>query len=61
VQTLPALDVLIAARASVCKSPVIDRRAGWLCWVDIPEGALYEDDAKCDSAGRLWAGSTHVE
>lgn len=113
-------DVLIAAEASVGEGPVIDHRSGRLCWVDIVEGILYEDDltdrrqtvatlgtmvgavapreradgfavavadgfgywaagelaitdpvlpeahrrmndAKCDSRGRLWAGSTHMQ
>ena len=118
--TLPPPDVLIPARAVVGEGPVIDRRTGRLCWVDIEEGILHEDDltasrppvtsalstqlgaaapratgagfavavadgfgywadgrlsvtehvlpepdrrmndAKCDSAGRLWAGSTHT-
>jgi sugar lactone lactonase YvrE len=121
-RTLSKPDVLIPARATVGEGPVIDRRTGRLCWVDIPEGVLHEDDptgaalraaatlpttqlgavapransggfavavadgfgywadgrlelveevlpepyrrmndAKCDSAGRLWAGSTHLE
>jgi sugar lactone lactonase YvrE len=120
IETYPQPDVLIAARASVGEGPVIDPRTGRLCWVDITEGMLYENDldtgrsesahldtmlgaaaprrdqpgfaaavsdgfglvvdgklevtdpvlpepfrrmndAKCDSAGRLWAGSTHME
>ncbi|MBN9194634.1 MAG: SMP-30/gluconolactonase/LRE family protein [Microbacterium sp.] len=27
----------------------------------LPEARRRMNDAKCDSAGRLWAGSTHVE
>lgn len=120
VERLPVPDVLIAAEASVGEGPVIDHRTGRLCWVDIVEGMLYENDltdrrqtaaalgtmvgavapreqadgfavavadgfgywtsgqlaitdpalpeadrrmndAKCDSRGRLWAGSTHME
>ncbi|MGZ4325729.1 MAG: SMP-30/gluconolactonase/LRE family protein [Solirubrobacteraceae bacterium] len=116
----PQPDVLIPAEASVGEGPVIDQRTGRLCWVDIVEGALYENDltdgrqtlatlgtmlgavaprkqadgfavavadgfgywasgqlevtdpllpaphrrmndAKCDSRGRLWAGSTHMQ
>lgn len=119
-ETLPTPDVLIPAQASVGEGPVIDPRSGHLCWVDIVEGMLYENDltdetqtvaalgtmvgaaaprehasgfalaiadgfgywtseqlriadrvlpeaerrmndAKCDSRGRLWAGSTHME
>ena len=113
-------DVLIPAEASVGEGPVIDHHTGRLCWVDIIEGILYENDvtdrrqtvttlgtmvgavapreqsegfavavadgfgywasgqlaiadpvlpeahrrmndAKCDSRGRLWAGSTHMQ
>ncbi len=120
VERLPAPDVLIPAEASVGEGPVIDPWTGHLCWVDIVEGMLYENDltggeqtvaalgtmigaaapreraegfavavadgfgywtsgqlrivdpvlpeperrmndAKCDSRGRLWAGSTHME
>lgn len=120
VNVLPAPDVIISARAAVGEGPVFDHRTGRLCWVDITEGLLYQDDlstgnqhiakvaamlgavapraraegfavavsdglgfwqsgqlnvadpvlpephrrmndAKCDSAGRLWAGSTHME
>jgi sugar lactone lactonase YvrE len=120
VEVLAAPDVLIPACAAVGEGPVIDHRTASLCWVDITEGLLYQDDlsrgtqesvrvapvlgavaprekadgfavaffdgfgfwesgrltvadpvlpepqrrmndAKCDSAGRLWAGSTHVE
>lgn len=120
-RTLPQPDVAIPATATVGEGPVIDRRTGRLCWVDIPEGVLRQDDpsgaqpcvavalgtqlgavaprahaagfavavadgfgfwaggrldlaakalpepyrrmndAKCDSAGRLWAGSTHLD
>ena len=111
-------DVVIRARAAVGEGPVLDRRSGRLCWVDIENGLLFENDlstgaqtrsamstllgaavprsnqdgfavavsdgfglfvegelqlvdpvlpephrrmndAKCDSRGRLWAGSTH--
>jgi Gluconolactonase len=117
VERLPEPDVVIAAQASVGDGPVLDHRTGRLCWVDIVEGMLYENDltdgrqtavalgtmvgavapreqadgfavavadgfgywksghltvtdpvlpeahrrmndAKCDSRGRLWAGST---
>jgi sugar lactone lactonase YvrE len=120
VERLPEPDMLIPAQASVGEGPVIDHRTGRLCWVDIVEGMLYENDvsdgvqttaelgtmvgavaprehadgfavavadgfgywvsgrlgitdpvlpeahrrmndAKCDSRGRLWAGSTHME
>ena len=113
-------DVAIRARATVGEGPVLDRRSGRLCWVDIDNGTLFENDlttgeqtsfsmptllgaaaprsnhagfavavsdgfgllvddefelvdrvlpepyrrmndAKCDSRGRLWAGSTHKE
>jgi sugar lactone lactonase YvrE len=119
-ERFPQPDVLIPAEASVGEGPVIDHRTGRLCWVDIVEGALYENDltdgrqtlatlgtmvgavaprkqadgfavavadgfgywasgqldvtdpllpephrrmndAKCDSRGRLWAGSTHMQ
>lgn len=119
-KTYPAPDVVVRARATVGEGPVWDRRTGRLCWVDINNGKLFEDDlrageqiswsldtqlgaaaprgeaegfavavsdglglvvagelqildpvlpepyrrmndAKCDSRGRLWAGSTHVE
>lgn len=120
VHVFPQPDVLIPAEAAVGEGPVIDHRTGRLCWVDILEGLLYENDldagsqhaatletilgaaaprrhddgfavavadgfgywsggrltvadpvlpephrrmndAKCDSRGRLWAGSTHME
>lgn len=120
VQIFAQPDVVIRARADTGEGPVIDRRTGRLCWVDIPRGVLFENDlnsgdqratrlpttlgaaapmavgdgfavavaegfgllvdgefelldavlpeayrrmndAKCDSSGRLWAGSTHVE
>lgn len=120
VQIFPQPDVAIRAAAETGEGPVLDRRTGRLCWVDIPAGVLFEDDlttgeqrstalgtmlgaaapraadegfavavsdgfgllvdgnlelsdpvlpephrrmndAKCDSAGRLWAGSTHME
>lgn len=113
-------EVVIRARATVGEGPVLDRRSGRLCWVDIDNGLLFENDlntgeqtsssmptllgaaaprsnnngfavavsdgfglfvngelqlvdpvlpetyrrmndAKCDSQGRLWAGSTHKE
>jgi sugar lactone lactonase YvrE len=116
----PTPEVVVSARATVGEGPVLDRRSGRLCWVDIDSGFLYEDDlaaghqarwstgtllgaaapraqepgfavavadglgylvegeltvtepvlpepyrrmndAKCDSHGRLWAGSTHME
>jgi sugar lactone lactonase YvrE len=119
-EVFPQPDLLIGAEASVGEGPVIDPRTGRLCWVDILEGLLYENDlaagsqhvaslgtivgaavprereegfavavadglgfwsagrltvadlalpephrrmndAKCDSRGRLWAGSTHME
>lgn len=118
-ETLGTPDVVIQARAAVGEGPVIDRRTGRLCWVDIENGVLFENDlstgeqkatkagtmlgaavprevergfavavadgfgllvnglfelldpvlpepflrmndAKCDSLGRLWAGSTHT-
>jgi sugar lactone lactonase YvrE len=121
VETLAQPDVLIPAEAEVGEGPVIDKRNGRLCWVDIVQGVIYEhdlearrqvtaatlgtmvgaiaprdhhegfavavadgfgywtegrlritdrvlpephrrmNDAKCDSHGRLWAGSTHME
>ena len=120
IDTLVQPDVLIPARSAVGEGPVTDHRTGRLCWVDITEGMLYQNDletgdqlatrvdtmlgaaaprrdldgfavavsdgfgfieagqltladralpepcrrmndAKCDSAGRLWAGSTHME
>ena len=119
-ERFPEPDVLIPAEASVGEGPVIDHRTGRLCWVDIVEGILCENDltdgsqtvatlgtmvgavapreqaegfavaaadgfgywasgqlditdpalpephrrmndAKCDSRGRLWAGSTHMQ
>jgi sugar lactone lactonase YvrE len=116
----PTPDVVIRAQATVGEGPVFDRRTGRLCWVDIDQGILFEDDlgsrrqrrwsvdtmlgavapravepgfavavseglgllvegaleildpvlpephrrmndAKCDSRGRLWAGSTHMQ
>lgn len=112
-------DVVVEAGAAVGEGPVWDRRSGRLCWVDIDNGLLFENDlavgdqlctsvdtllgavapraekegfavavseglgflvggeleitdpvlpepyrrmndAKCDSHGRLWAGSTHL-
>jgi sugar lactone lactonase YvrE len=120
VSVLPTPDVVVPARAVVGEGPVFDERTGRLCWVDINEGMLLENDltngtqtvtqlsmmlgaaaprahapgfavavadgfgfvqngkleivdpvlpeahrrmndAKCDSAGRLWAGSNHME
>lgn len=120
VQIYPQPDVVIRARAETGEGPVIDRRTGRLCWVDIPRGMLVENDldtgdqtvtplgtmlgaaapravhagfavavaegfgllvdgeltmvdpvlpeadrrmndAKCDSSGRLWAGSTRLD
>lgn len=114
-----APDLFISSSALVGEGPVVDRRTGCLCWVDIPAGHLHEhelgsgenavadvgmqlgavaprdrepgfaaavfdgfalwaegaltvvddvladplrrmNDAKCDSEGRLWAGSTHT-
>lgn len=119
-QTFSQPDVVIRAQATVGEGPVWDRRTGRLCWVDIDNGLLFENDletgdqirsstgvllgaavprarlegfavavadgfgilangkleildpvlpeperrmndAKCDSRGRLWAGSTHLE
>ena len=119
-ERFPEPDVLIGAEASVGEGPVIDHRTGRLCWVDLVNGMLYENDltdglqsaaalgtmvgavapreqaegfavavadgfgywtsrelvltdpvlpeahrrmndAKCDSRGRLWAGSTHMQ
>lgn len=116
----PMPDVVVRARATVGEGPVFDPRSGRLCWVDINNGLLFENDlstgeqthwstdtllgaaapraehegfavavstglgllvngdltvvepvlpepyrrmndAKCDSRGRLWAGSTHME
>jgi sugar lactone lactonase YvrE len=113
-------DVAVPARATVGEGPVFDARTGRLCWVDIDNGLLFENDlstgeqvqwstgtllgaaapraagegfavavaeglglledgeltvvdpvlpeperrmndAKCDSRGRLWAGSTHLQ
>lgn len=120
VKTFEMPDVVVRARAKVGESPVWDRRSGRLCWVDIENGQLFENDltstrqiswsfdtllgaiapraheegfavavaeglgvcidgaltvedpvlpeperrmndAKCDSRGRLWAGSTHLK
>lgn len=120
VEIFPQPDVVVRARATVGEGPVWDPRTGRLCWVDINNGLLFEDDlatgeqavssmntllgaaaprargdgfavavseglgifaagklqvldpvlpestrrmndAKCDSRGRLWAGSTHTE
>jgi len=117
-QMFPQPDVAIRAHAKVGEGPVFDRRTDRLCWVDLEEGLLFEEelgsgmqqsssvgallgaaapratepgfavavsdglglfvngqlslvdavtpepfrrmnDAKCDSRGRLWAGSTH--
>jgi len=119
VKIYPQPDVVIRAEASVGEGPVWDHRSGRLCWVDIDNGILYENDlgsgeqrvlsvgmmlgavaprasepgfaaavkdgfglivdgelslvhpmlrgtehrmndAKCDSRGRLWAGSTEI-
>lgn len=119
VESFPKPDVVVRARATVGEGPVWDRRTGRLCWVDIDNGLLFENDlatgeqarwslgsllgaaapraehegfavavadglglfvdgqlrvldpilpepyrrmndAKCDSRGRLWAGSTHL-
>lgn len=116
----PTPDVVVRAHATVGEGPVFDRRSGRLCWVDIDNGILYEEDlaaghqtswstgtllgavaprrqepgfvvavadglgylvegeltlaapilpephrrmndAKCDSRGRLWAGSTTMK
>jgi len=120
VKTYPQPDVVIRAEATVGEGPVWDQRSGRLCWVDIDNGILYENDlgtgdqrisrvgmmlgavapraiepgfaaavkdgfglivdgklslvdpmlrgtehrmndAKCDSLGRFWAGSTQME
>lgn len=120
VRLYPQPEVVIRAQASVGEGPVWDNRSGCLCWVDIDNGVLYENDlgtghqrsshvgtmlgaiaprahepgfaaavkdgfglivdgvlslldpvlrgtecrmndAKCDSFGRFWAGSTHME
>ena len=119
-KTYPTPDILVRGHATVGEGPVWDQRTGRLCWVDINNGTLFENDlatgkqdsstvntqlgavapridaagfavavsgglgllvdgelqiidpvlpepyrrmndAKCDSLGRLWAGSTHVE
>jgi sugar lactone lactonase YvrE len=118
VERLPAPDVVVRARAQVGEGPVFDARTGRLCWVDINNRTLFENDlgtgdqtetdvgvvlgaaaprasepgfavavadglgfwegkldlrepvivepnlrmndAKCDSRGRLWAGSTEI-
>ena len=52
VEVFPHPDVLIPADANVGEGPVIDHRTGRLCWVDILEGLLYEND--------LDAGTQHV-
>jgi sugar lactone lactonase YvrE len=116
----PVPDVVVRSRASVGEGPFVDPRSGRLCWVDIDNGLLFENDlrtgeqtrwsthtllgaaapradhdgfavavseglglledgeltvvdpvlpqphrrmndAKCDSRGRLWAGSTHLD
>lgn len=118
--TFPEPDLLMRMQMSVGEGPVFDHRTGRLCWVDITNGTLFENDlstgqqwastfdtllgavaprtdgvgfaaavtegfaflgdgqmnlvdpvlasspkrmndAKCDSSGRLWAGSTHKE
>lgn len=120
VQVLSTPDVVVRADAETGEGPVWDRRTGRFCWVDIPQGKLFENDletgaqwsttvgsmlgaaapraegpgfavavaegfgllvdghlevvdpvlpeafrrmndAKCDSSGRLWAGSIHME
>ncbi len=120
VEVLNQPDVVIRAQAAVGEGPVWDHRTGRLCWVDIVNGMLFENDldsgqqaqtsigtllgaaaprmheegfavavadgfgllvdgslilsdpvlpeldrrmndAKCDSQGRLWAGSTHLD
>src|SRR5258705_6919262 len=52
VEVFPSPDLLIPGEAAVGEGPVIDRRSGRLCWVDILEGLLYEND--------LDAGTQHV-
>jgi len=52
VDVFPQPDLLIGAEADVGEGPVFDRRTGRLCWVDILEGRLYEND--------LEAGGQHV-
>lgn len=118
VQVFDTPEVVIEATADVGEGPVFDRRTGRLCWVDISQGMIFENDvetgwstsaslhtavgavapradrdgfavavadgfgfyeggiltvvdaflpepfrrmndAKCDSRGRLWGGSTH--
>lgn len=113
-------DIVIESEAAVGEGPVWDHRTGRLCWVDLTNGLLFENDlasgeqrrsnldmmigaiapraeeegfavavadgfgfwnqgeltivdlalpepyrrmndAKCDSFGRLWAGSTHMD
>ncbi len=43
-EIFPQPDVVIAAEAVVGEGPVFDHRTGRLCWVDILDGALYEND-----------------
>ena len=50
VEVLPQPDVLIAAQAAVGEGPVIDHRTARLCWVDIVEGMLYENDLSPERA-----------
>lgn len=118
VQVFDTPEVVIEATADVGEGPVFDQRTGRLCWVDISQGMIFENDletgwstssslhtavgavaprsdrdgfavavadgfgfyeagiltvvdpflpepfrrmndAKCDSRGRLWGGSTH--
>lgn len=120
ITTFDVPDVVVRSQAEVGESPVWDHRSGRLCWVDINNGHLFQDDlssgdqirwsldtllgavapradaegfvvavadglgvcvdgvlsvedpvlpepqrrmndAKCDSSGRLWAGSTYLD
>lgn len=44
VRIYPQPDVVIPAKAGVGEGPVWDERSGRLCWVDIENGVLYEND-----------------
>jgi len=57
VVTYPLPDVVIPARATVGEGPVFDRRTGRLCWVDIDQGLLFENDLRSGDQ-RRWSVDT---